>query len=199
MRTFSSDTDSESRTTLSPLWTSHIDHGYPLLAPRIQCLVAVQTALYRFVSACIWDYLDSLNGVTRMNFAWSRSRSWADTMCQARVALFLARSNDPCTLIRRGPCDRFSGTLCNLPTIGVGIGLGEVCAYTCRQTGVRYRPGITHAGNSFFRAVEFLQMDSSGWCVAISVPDVQPSHIMTLAHRRLPSPPHPQLPFFTSS
>ncbi len=68
--------------------------------------------------------------------------------------------------------------------------LGELCACTCRQTGVRYRPGITHAGNSFFRAVEFLQMDSSGWCVAISVPDFQPSHIMTLAHRRLP-PPHP--------
>jgi hypothetical protein len=80
-------------------------------------------------------------------------RSWADTMCQARMALFLARSNDPSTLIRRGPCDRFSGASCNLPTIGVGIGLGEVCAYTCRQTGVRYRPGITYAGNLFFRAV----------------------------------------------
>jgi hypothetical protein len=42
----------------------------------------------------------------------------------------------------------------------------------------------------FFGRLEFLQMDSSGWCVAISVPDVQPSHIMTLAHRRL-APPTP--------
>ena len=53
------------------------------------------------------------------------------------------------------------------------LALGEVCAYTCRQTGVQHRPGITHAGNSFFGPRgSFARWSVPVGCIAISVPDV---------------------------